>query len=814
MGRASKLFEGTLQDLQFARRILCKRPGFSLAIIVTIALGVAANATIFGVINAVLLEPLPYKDPDRLVRLSETNLRQSQAESPVSVPNFQDWQRQQSAFEQLAASELATFNLTGRGEPQRLAAARITANLVPMLGVTPALGRSFLPGEEKPGHNKVVLLSDALWQRQFGGDRSIVNQTIQLDGESYTVVGVMPPGFQFTGNRELWVPFVIDPQKEPWRADRANRNLSVFGRLKPGATLNQANTDIDIVAQRLEQQYAQSNTGWRVRLTTFYDWIVPIEVRRSMLGLFIGVNLLLLIACANVANLLLAQATTREQEMAMRAALGASPVRLIRQLLIESLLLAGLGGLFGLLLAYFAIKLIAFANIQNIARLAESHIDGRVLIFTFLITALTGVIFGIAPAWWSSRVSLTEKLKGGSRGDGTKGTPRLRGALVVAEVTMAVAVLVGAGLLVNMLARLRAVPLGFTPDNVFTMQISLPGSKYGDREQRVDFFNRLLERVRAVPGVVDAAAGEQPPASISTWTMDIALEGADAATTQTRSAAEAHAVTARYFQTMGIPLLQGQDFANQYRPDQPLEFVVSESFARRYWPNESAIGKRFRPGPNNPFGTVVGIVGDVRTLNSQPDAAPAFYFPYGYIGMPGLVVVARTASQPETFATALRAEVGQIDREQPVYNMRTMKEIVANASSQQRFQALLSSTFGALALLLVAVGIYSVVTYTVRQRSHEIGVRIAVGASSKKIIGMVIAQGMRNVLIGLVLGLTGSLVLTRLFGSSVFGLAATATDLRIYVLIALLLLGVAFLACYLPAWRATKIDPSTALRGE
>jgi putative ABC transport system permease protein len=809
MTRASKLFEGTLQDLRYARRILRKYPAFSLAIVVTVALGVAANATIFGVINAVLLEPLPYKDPDRLVRLSETNLKQNQAESPVSVPNFQDWQQQQSAFEQLAASELATFNLTGRGEPQRVRAARITPNLVPMLGVTPALGRSFLPDDDR-----VVLLSDALWQRQFGGDRSIVNQTIQLDGESYIVVGVMPAGFQFTGNRELWVPFVIDPQKEPWRADRANRNLSVFGRLRPGVTLDQANTDIDIVAQRLEGQYAQSNTGWRVRLTTFYDWIVPKEVRLSMLALFVGVNLLLLIACANVANLLLAHATTREQEMAMRAALGASPSRLIRQLLIESLLLAGLGGLLGLALAHFAIKLIAFANIQNIARLAESHIDARVLVFTFGITALTGVIFGLAPAWWSSRVNLTDKLKGGSRTGGGRGTTRLRGALVVAEVTMAAAVLVGAGLLVNLLAQLRAVPLGFTPDNVFTMQISLPGSKYGDRQQCVDFFNRLLERVRAVPGVVDAAAAEQPPATVSTWAMEIALEGADAATTQMRSSAEAHAVTAHYFQTMHIPLLQGQDFGEQYRADQPLEFVVSESFASRYWPNESAVGKRFRPGLNNPFGTVVGIVGDVRTVNAQPDAAPSFYFPYGYIGMPGLVVVARTASQPETFATALRAEVRQIDSEQPVYNMRTMQEIVANATSQQRFQALLSSIFATIALLLVAVGIYSVVTYTVRQRSREIGVRIAVGASSRKIIGMVIRDGMRNVLLGLVLGLAGSLVLTRFIGSSVFGFTATATDLRIYVFIALLLLGVAFLACYLPAWRATKIDPSTALRGE
>lgn len=814
MNQISKLFGAALQDLRYAARILRKYPGFSLAIILTAALGIGANVTIFSALDAVLLEPLPYNDPDRLVRLSESNPAQSQAEAPVSVPNFQDWQRQQSSFEEVSALELATFNLTGRGEPQRLAAARITANLVPMLGVTPALGRAFLPEEEKPGRNQVALLSDGLWQRQFGGDRSIVNQAIQLNGESYTVVGVMPAGFQFTGSRELWVPFVIDPQKEPWRADRANRNLSVFGRLKPGVTPGQATSDMDLLAQRLEQQFPKSNTGWRVRLNTFYEWIVPKEVRKSMVALFVAVGLLLLIACANVANLLLANATTRQQEMAMRAALGASPTRLVRQLLIESLLLAGLGGLLGLGLAFGATRLIASANIQNIARLSESGIDGSVLLFTFIITTLTGLIFGLAPAWWASRVNLADKLKDGSRSDGGRIPHRLRSALVVAEVTMAAAVLVGAGLLVNVLSRLRAVPLGLTPDNVFTMQISLPGSKYGQKQQRIDFFNQLLERFRAVPGVIDAAAVEQPPTSISTWNMEIILEGADAAGNTTSSSAEAHAITPRYFQTMGIPLLQGQDFANSYRADQPLELVVSEAFARRYWPNESAIGKRFRAGPNNPFGTIVGIVGDVRTVNSQQSAVPAFYFPYDHIGMPGLVVMVRTAAQPETFAAPLRAEVRQLDSEQPVYNMRTMNEIIAGATAQQRFQAVLSSLFAGVALLLVAIGIYSVVAYMVKQRRREIGVRIAVGASTRNILRMVILQGMRNVLLGLVLGLAASLALTRLIGSSVFGLTTTATDLRIYVVVALVLAGVAFIACYLPAWRATKIDPSLALRSE
>jgi len=809
------MFEGVLQDLKYGFRLLRKYPGFSLAIVVTVALGLGANATIFGVINAVLLEPLPYSQPDRLVRLWETNLKQNQSESPVSVPNFQDWHRQQTAFEQLAALELATFNLTGRGEPQRVAAARITANLVPTLGVAPALGRSFLASEETPGSNRVVLLSDALWQRQFGGDRSIVNQSVQLNGESYTVVGVMPSGFQFGGNREVLVPFVIDPQKEPWRADRSNRNLQVFGRLKPGVSFSQATSDMDTVAQRLEQQNAKSNTGWRVRASTFYDWIVPNEVRKSMLALFVGVNLLLLIACSNVANLLLANATTRRQEMATRAALGASPGRLARQVLIEGLLLAGLGGVLGLGLAYFGTKLLASASVQNIARLSESRIDARVLGFTFLITTLTGLIFGLAPAWGAARVNLTDKLKEGGRNDsGGRSTNRLRGALIVAEVTMATAVLVGAGLLVNVLAQLRAMPLGFAPDNVFTMQISLPGSKYGDKEQCVDFFERLLDRVRAVPGVIDAAAGEQPPSSISTWNVEITLEGADAATNEIRSSAEAHAVTPRFFETMGIPFLRGRDFPDHYRAEQPAEYIVSESFARRYWPNESALGKRFRPGQNNPVGEIVGVVGDVRTLNSQQNAAPAFYFPYGYIGMPGLVVLVRTSSQPEAFAATLREQVRQIDSEQPVYNMRTMKELIGRATAQQRFQAVLSSLFAIVALLLVTVGIYSVVSYMVKQRSREIGVRMAMGASAQNILRMMIAQGMWNVLLGLAFGLGGSLVLMKLIGSSVFGVAATGSDLRIYLFVALLLAGVAFIACYLPAWRATRIDPSTALRSE
>lgn len=803
------IFETLAHDLRYGIRMLRKYPGFTLTVTVTLALGIGANATIFSVINAVLLEPLPYKEPDRLIRLWESNAASGLTEVAVSVPNFHDWQKQQSVFDQLAASENATFNLTGSGDPQRVAAARITANLIPTLEVTPVLGRSFLPEEEKVGGNRVVLMSHGLWQRQFGGDPSLINKTVQLNGEPYTVLGIMPRDFHFPALRELWVPLTLDPVKEPWRADRTNRNLAVFGRLKPGVTLDQANAEMSIVAQRLQEQHPKSNTGWGIRLRTFYDWIVPEEIRRSIVLLFLAVELLLLVACANVANLLLARSTTRRQEIAIRAAVGARPTRLIRQLLIESLLLATVGGLLGLLFTFWGTRLIASVNAQNIARLSETRIDGAVLGFTLLVTLIIGAIFGLAPAWWASHLNLIEQLKTTGRTGGSKLTHRLRNSLVVAEVTMAAVLLVGAGLLVRSLVHLQAMPLGFAPENIITMQVSLPGSKYGERTQRVRFFDQLLERLRNVPGVLDAAAAERSPSAGGNWVMEITVEDS---TDKTRSSADAHVVTPHYFRAMGIPLLQGQEFSDPFRNDKPLELIVSESFARRYWPNENAIGKRFRPDTNNPLGTIVGVAGDVRTIDRQEENLPAFYLPYGYVGMPSLVVAVRTTGQPEAFAAALRTEVRQIDAEQPVYNMRTMSEFIANATAQQRLQASLSSIFSIVALLLVAVGIYGVVAYWVRQRRREISVRIALGAGAADILKMVIVQGMRHVLLGLILGLAGSFALTRWLGSSVFGISVN--DPVTFVVVALLVFGVALVACYLPAARATKVDPATALRSE
>ena len=801
-------FESLWQDCVFAARMLWKQPAVTLMALIVLALGIGATTTIFSALNTVVLEPLPYKDTDRLVRLWESNLSQGRPENPVSVPNFQDWQTQQSAFEQLAASELTTFNLTGFGEPQRIPALRVTSNLISTLDVPPLIGRSFLPEEETSGRNRVALLSYGLWERQFGGEPSILNQNIQLNGENYLVVGIMPRGFQFL-DRDLWVPLVLDAAKEPWRADRANRNLSVIGRLKSNVQIDQAISEMNVIASRLAEAHPQENTGWGLHLRSFYDWIVPQEVRWSMIALFIFANLLLLVVCASVANLLLVRSATRQEEMAIRAALGARPMRLVRQLLAESFWLAGLAGLFGLLLTYWGTKLLASSTLQNIARLRDTRIDLKVLAFTLGITLITVLVFGLTPALLTANVNLTDRLKASHHTNG-RITHRFRRSLIVCEVTLAVALIVAAGLLVRTVRRFQTVALGFNSEHLITMQVSLPASKYSQRDQRVAFFDRLLDHLRAVPGVIDTAASESAPASAADWTAEITIEDDVTGINEARTSGTAHVATTRYFRTLGIPLIQGREFTEEYHADRPLEVVVSESFARRYWPNGDALGKRFRAGKNNPLATIIGIAGDLRSINPQQEEPPAFYFPYGYIGMPGLVILIRTMAPPETFAAPLRAQVQEIDRDQPVYNVKTMKDILAAATSQQRLLATLLNLFGLLALLIVAGGIYAVVSQVVSQRAREIAVRMALGANTREILTMVVAQAMSLVMVGLILGLVGAFALTRWLGSLVSGLRPN--DPVTFVITTLLLTTVGFIASYVPARRATKLNPSTVLR--
>ncbi len=631
-----------------------------------------------------------------------------------------------------------------------------------------------------------------------------------MNGESYTVVGVMPPRFQLTQGTELWTPLTLAPAG----ANRAtNHNLSVIGRLKPGVSLAQAQAAMDTIARQLEQQYPEANSGWGVRMSTFYDWIVPEQIRRSMLVLFAAVGFVLLISCANVANLLLARASARRQEMAIRAAMGASRRRVIRQLLTESLLLSTLGGLAGSSLAFWCTKLIKAGTALNIPRLNETRLDMKALGFTFLIALGAGLIFGLAPAWQASRIALNETLKEGGRSGGGK-RQRLSGALVIAEVALALTLLVGAGLMIRSFMRLQNVPLGFAPNHALTMRLALPATKYGQGAPRVNFFDQLLQRLRATPGVIDASAVVNLPLAGGDWAEEVTLERRDAAPGGTPIPAEVNAVTPRYFHTMGIPLLAGRDFTEQDRGafwlgESPWTLIVNETFARRCWPNENPIGKRFRFG-DMVFGTVIGVVGDVRSQSLEREAAPAFYVSYGHFTFPALTIVVRASVPPEAMTAALRAQVYALDHDLPVYNIRPLEQIVSNAAGQPRFQTLLLGLFSAVALLLAAIGIYGVMAYTVTQRTHEIGVRMALGARRRDVLRHVLGQGMKLVLIGATLGLAGAFVAARALKSMLFGVSPA--DPLTFAAVTVFLALVAFAACWIPARRATKVDPLVALR--
>jgi putative ABC transport system permease protein len=805
------MLETLFQDLRFGARMLFKNPGFTLIAVVTLALGIGANTAIFSVVNAVLLRALPYPEPGRLVRFWESNPGRGWLEFAASAPNFADWRKQQSVCEQLAAYEFNNFNFTGSGEPERVAALRVTANLFSVLGVAPAHGRNFLPEEEQSGRNHVAVLSDGLWRRRFGADPNLIGRQIQLSGESYTVVGVMPPDFQFSQGIGLWTPLTLAPAG----ANRpTGHNLSVIGRLKPGVSLAQAQASMDTIARQLEQQYPESNTGWGVRMSTFYDWIVPEQIRRSMLTLFAAVSFVLLISCANIANLLLARASARRLEMAIRAAMGASRWRVMRQLLTESVLLSTLGGLVGLLLAFWCTGLIKAGTSLNIPRLNETRLDVKALGFTFLIALGAGLIFGLAPAWQASKLALNETLKEGGRSGGGK-RQRLLGALVIAEVALALVLLVGAGLMIRSFMRLQNVPLGFAPNHVLTMRLALPTAKYGQGAPRVNFFDQLLQRLRATPGVIDASAiNDLPLAGGGGWAEEVTLEGRDAAPSGTPLPADVNAVTPRYFHTMGIPLLAGRDFTEQDRGafwlgESPWTLIVNETFARRCWPNENPIGKRFRFG-GNVFGTVIGVVGDVRYLSLEREARPAFYVSYGHFSLPALTIVVRASAPPEAMTAALRAQVYALDHDLPVYNIRPMEQIVSNAAGQPRFHTLLLGLFSAAALLLAAIGIYGVMAYTVTQRTHEIGVRMALGARTRDMMRHVLGQGMKLVLMGATLGLAGAFVAARALKSMLFGVSPA--DPLTFAAVTVFLALVAFAACWIPARRATKVDPLVALR--
>jgi putative ABC transport system permease protein len=807
------------QDLRYGARMLLKKPGFTAIAVITLALGIGANTAIFSVVNAVLLRPLPYTDPDRLAQVWQTFPQLGLNQVTVSAPEFLDYRDQSHVFERMAAFRAQGFTLTNGSEPERIFGVRVSADLFPLLGVAPAIGRAFIPEEDQPGSPRAVVLSHGAWQRRFGSDAAVIGKLLTLDGESFTIVGVMPSGFQFPPQslqNELWtnVPFdANDLNRRGWRP------LGMIARLKSGVSMDQANAELKTIAGR----FPVSGSVPSAYAVSLHEQVVG-RVRRALLVLFGAVSFVLLIACANVANLMLSHAAARQREMAIRAAVGASRARLIRQLFIESMPLALLGGGVGLLLSVWIVEMLVSVNPDNIPRTNEIGVDLRVLGFTLFVSLLTGIVFALAPAWQTSKLDLNESLKEGGRGTSVSFRRfSLRSLLLVSEVALSLMLLIGAGLMTNSFARLLRVDPGFDPRGVLTMQVALPQSKYSETNQRAFFFEQALERIRRLPGVQYAGMTSALPLGGNPdfgFTIEGRTPNAQGDVPQTGW----RAISPEYLQTMGIPLRRGRHFNEQDHEKAAGVAIINETMARRFWPDEEPLGKRIKlGGPQRPYPwmTIVGVVGDVKHDGLDAPVGPEMYMPYAqtpFLQMPAglrfppMSLVARSSSYHGSLAAAARAEIKALDKDQPITNIMTLDQLLANSISQPRFYLLLLAFFASIALVLAAIGVYGVVSYTVKQRTHEIGVRMAFGAQAGDALRLIIKHGMKLTLIGALIGLAGALALTRLIKTLLFDVSAT--DPLTFIVIALLLIGVALLACYIPARRATKVDPMIALRCE
>jgi putative ABC transport system permease protein len=802
-----------LRDLRYSLRMLWRRPGFTAVAVVTLALGIGANTAIFSVVNSVLLAPLPYEDPDGLVMVWERQVISNASQQPVSWLNFEDWKGQNKVFEQLAASRGATFNLTRGGETERVTGARVTSNLYSLLRVKPILGRDFLEAEGGPGAGAVALVSYGLWQRLYGADPRLVGQSLQVDGAPYTVIGVLPPGLSFpTADTDLVVPLIPTAREQV----RANHFIRVLGRLRPGVSLAGARAEMDTIGARLEQEYPATNAGWRVELIPLYEQLVG-NVRPALLILLGAVGCILLIACANVANLLLARAVGREMELAVRTALGAGRWRLIRQLLTESMLLSLCGGLAGLLLAVWGAPALTRLGSGSIPRAGEIGISYRVLAFTVLVSLLTGLIFGIVPALQSSSGRLTNSIREGRRGStGGLMHKRALGLLVISEVALALVLLVGAGLMIRSFAAVRQTSPGYDPKGILTLGVGLSPIKYPELQQQAAFYQELLNRVEALPGVVSVAGVSRAPVVSVVSSTDFTIQGTPVAPGHEPSA-EYRVISPRYFQTMGIPVLGGREFTVRDTKDTPDAVVINKALAERFWPGADPVGRRIQlSAETTRWREIVGVVGNEKLSGLDGEMAPAIYVPLTQNTFPNalrsLFLVARAQGEPTSLAHGIEKELRSMDQEQAVFQVRLLEEVISNSLAQRRFNSLLLVIFAALAGLLAAVGIYGVTAYTVTQRTHEIGVRLALGAQPGDVFKLVLGQGAKLSLTGIAVGLFAALALTRVLSTLLYGVSAT--DPFTFLIIPLLLTAVALLASYVPARRATKVEPATALRSE
>ncbi len=797
--RRTNMIADLWQDLRFGARMLLKQPGFTLLAVLTLSLGIGANTAMFSVVNAVLLRPLPFPEPERLMLIKGND------SGIFTAPDFRDLATQNRSFAQLGAYATATFNLSGGNVPERVNGARVSVSLLPTLGVQPLYGRNLTAEEDREGGAKVVLLGYKLWQRQFGADASVVGRAIRLDEQSYTVIGVLPPSLNIPQDKELFVPLALTA------FDLSNYEgyfLTLIARLKPGVTTTQAEAEL----ATLIKPGARGPRFSSVQAIGLQEALVG-DVRRMMLVLMGAVGFVVLIACANLANLLLTAAARRQKEMAVRLSLGAKRSRVVRQFLTESLLLAGLGGLAGLLLAYLGMTFVNALLPNTIPRNGEISLDGRVLAFTFGLSVAVGLLFGTLPALRASQTALTEALKAGSRTlGGSFGANRLRASLIISQVALTVVLLAGAGLLIKSFVRLQQTPLGFRPERLLTARIALPRSAYTTPPQRLSFADRLLEELRRQPGMQEVALTSSLPFASGNLSYGVLMNGQE----QGRPGmpgANFRSVSPDYFRVLGIPLLKGREFSSADHERAPMVIVINETMAKRYWPDANPIGQRIKETSNErAWREIVGIVGSVRHRARGEEPRPEMFVPWSQVPASALNVTVRTPVEPASFAAALRRTVTAIDANLPVFEVRTMEERLFEAVAQPRFRTALLGVFAALALVMAVVGLYAVMAVSVAQRTHELGIRIALGAQRRDVITLVLGQGMKLVGTGIALGLLGAWALTRVLTTLLY--EVKPTDPLTFLAVPVLLIVVASLACWLPARHAAKVDPLTALRYE
>jgi putative ABC transport system permease protein len=800
--------DSIIKDIRFAARSLWKRPGFTVIVVLTLALGIGANAAVFSVINAVLLRPLPYRDADRVVTLWQNNVKAGLPRNGVSPPNFIDWSEQSRSFEAIAGIEPSSLSLLGEGEPERFPAWLVTSGFFQVAGVDALVGRTFTAEEYQPGNHRVVVLAHGLWQQRFGGDKGIVGRALNLNGQPHTVVGVMAPEFQLPPDRQIWAPKIITDSQ---RQARAATYWNVVARLKPGITVAQAQEEMNGIAARLAAQYPDTNGGMGANVVPLFEHMTG-QIRSALWVLAAAVGFVLLIACVNVANLLLVRGAERQREFAIRRALGAERFRLLRQSLTESLLLVLVGGVAGVLLASWLVKLIPALSSSKIPRIENVEIDLRVVLFACGVSLLTAIVFGLVPAVQFWRNDIQSTLKEGGRSAATPVRHRLRKALVISEVAIAVVLLTGAGLLLRSFVRLLQVDPGFTKENVLAMQVFLPRN-YDKPELMIGFFDQSLEKIGNLPGVETAAVIATPPFIDLDQDATFNVVGRPAPPPGSEPSAFYAQLSSEYLKTLNIPLKQGRFFTKFDATGSQPVVVINETMARRYFPNEDPLGKQLIVTFARPITReIIGVVGDVRHNGLHADPRAEMFVPHQQSASAHMTFLVQTRSEPASQLSAVKQAIREINPRQTFAKTATMEELVADSLKERRFNLFLLGLFAGIALLLATIGIYGSISYATRQRTNEIGVRIALGAQSRDVLRLIVGQGLGLALVGVGIGLGAAFLLTRAIKSFLFGVSPT--DPLTFLAISLLLLFTALIASLVPARRATRVDPLVALRNE